>query len=396
MSVLHTALLRSPLPHPATGEARSPVSVACVQTAAGWRTLATRWEALHARAAVASVFTSYPWLQPWWRAFGGGHRALRVLVAHRGGKAVGILPLYLERMRIAGIQARVLRLLGSGGETHPDDLGPLLAPGHEACAARALADAALAIEEADALDLEDMDPRTPFAEALHAACREAGLACERGRSQLIRYVALPQSWDAYLASLTRQRRARLRKLPQKLEAEQSARFFTWDERSSLDEALAQIARLHRKRWDATAPGASRSFATPQYIEFHREAMKACAARGWVRMYCLELGGELAAMTYCYRFRGAIYVMQAGFDPDRAQLSPGIALLGYSLRQAIEEGNTAFDFLRGEHRYKREYATGERETVYARAFRRTLGGLAYQAKRVLIPALKAHLRGPMPD
>jgi CelD/BcsL family acetyltransferase involved in cellulose biosynthesis len=68
------------------------------------------------------------------------------------------------------------------------------------------------------------------------------------------------------------------------------------------------------------------------------------------------------------------------------------LLGYALEHAIGEGNEVFDFLRGEHRYKDELATGRRETVFVQVFRRTPAALLYRARHVQLPALKARLAG----
>jgi CelD/BcsL family acetyltransferase involved in cellulose biosynthesis len=85
-------------------------------------------------------------------------------------------------------------------------------------------------------------------------------------------------------------------------------------------------------------------------------------------------------------------MQAGFDPSLGRFGVGNVLLGYALEHAVGEGNDAWDFLRGEHRYKEELATAHRETVCLRAFASTPGGLAYRARRIWLPRLKARLLG----
>ena len=148
------------------------------------------------------------------------------------------------------------------------------------------------------------------------------------------------------------------------------------------------------RWSAA--GGSDSFGTPEYVEFHRRIINSCFARGWLRLYCLELDGEIAAITYCYRFRNRVYLMQAGFDPARAACNPGKVLLGYALEHAIGEGNEVFDFLRGEHRYKDQLASGHRRTACIRVFRASPAALAYRLRRIWLPLLKARLeRRPAP-
>ena len=119
-------------------------------------------------------------------------------------------------------------------------------------------------------------------------------------------------------------------------------------------------------------------------------MKSAFGRGWLRLYCLELDGEIAAITYCYRFRNRIYLMQAGFDPALAKSNPGKVLLGHALEHAIGEGNAVFDFLKGEHRYKDQLATGYRNSRGVRVFRNTPGGIAYRLRRIWLPQWKARL------
>ena len=74
----------------------------------------------------------------------------------------------------------------------------------------------------------------------------------------------------------------------------------------------------------------------------------------------------------------------------------VMLLGHALEHAIGEGNEAFDYLRGEHRYKDEVATGHRDTHCVRVFRSTPAALAYRLRRIWLPLLKAKLlRRPDP-
>ena len=88
-------------------------------------------------------------------------------------------------------------------------------------------------------------------------------------------------------------------------------------------------------------------------------------------------------------------MQAGFDPAKAKSNPGRVLLGYALEHAIGEGNEVFDFLKGEHRYKDQLATGNRNTLGVRVFRNTLGALAYRLRKIWLPQWKARFYGRPP-
>lgn len=355
--------------------------------------LAPEWNRVHAKAAAASVFNSWLFQYQWWQVYGAG-QPLRILVALERGETVGILALYIQKVVMLGVPVRVLRFVGSGGDTHPDDLGPVLAAGLEQAVAPKLARAALRLSDFDVAVLSDIDPQSGFASHLEAAAGDADRPYMSEESERIAYIELPGSWTQFMQSLSSDRRTRMKKARRKAQAAHDLRFYVWNDAAGLDRAIDRLVELHRSRW--AEAGGSDSFATAQYIEFHRQTMKSAFARGWLRLYCLELDGEIAAITYCYRFRNRVFLMQAGFDPTLAGSNPGKVLLGYALEHAIGEGNEIFDFLKGEHRYKDQLATGHRATRGVRVFRNTPGGIAYRLRRIWLPQWKARLyRRPPP-
>ena len=361
--------------------ARGGVHVSCLDSEAAFAELGMEWNRLHARAPGATIFNSWLWQYQWWRVYGGG-RPLRVLVARSAGDVTGILALYLGEETALGRPVRALRLVGTGGDTHPDDLGPVIDADDERETARALARAAVELPDGDLLLVSDLDPQAIFTEELELAARLAGRPLSRGRTERIAYIQLPGSWEQYLASLSANRRAEIRRARRRLAAHHAARFRVWDDGARLDAATRLLADLHRRRW--ASAGGSEAFASPQYLAFHGAIIRSSFARGWLRLYCLEIEGEMAAMLYCYRFRNRVFLMQGGFDPAWSAWKPGTVLLSYAIEQAIEEGNDVFDFLRGEHRYKDRLATGSRETVYVTALRRSLLCLAFALRPSYVP------------
>ena len=357
-----------------------------VRTAAELAALGPQWERLHAVAGAASIFNSWTWQSSWWRLY-GRERPLSVLVASRRDTVVGILPLFIDTVAQFGLPVRMLRLVGDGGDTHPDDLGALLAPGEETEVGAALARAMLRLPGFDVAQLNELNPESDFPAAVVTAADAAKLQHILQPSVRIAYVRLARDWPTFLSRLSGNRRSQLRRKRAKIAATFPTRFFVWDDATRLHEALARLAQLHRKRWG----DASDSFASAQYLALHFAAMRAALARRELRLYCLELAGELAAMLYAYRLHNRIYVVQAGFDPAYARWSPGYVLLDHALEDAIREGNEIFDFLRGEHEYKERIATGRRETLQVSVFRPTVGAAAYRARNVYAKRAKAKLR-----
>lgn len=346
------------------------------------------WERLQASATDTSVFMSFSWQALWWRTYGAG-RSLKLFVAVADGAVVGVLPLYLETVALLRFPVRQLRLLGTGGDTSPDDLGPVFARGREVEVARALAEAVIALRGWDVILFTDLLADGPFPKTMEAALRAHRIEHRSGRSERIVYMDLPATWDAYLGSLSRDRRYRVRKLRKDLNAAAPARFYRFDDPATLDEGVDRLVALHRRRWQQA--GEEHAFSSDAYVAFHRAVMHACLQRGQLRLYALDLDGKTVAMYYFYRFRDRVYLMQGGFDPDRAALKPGHVLLGYIIEQAIGEGFKVLDFLAGEHRYKDELATGERQTVFITATGAGPGAWVFRLLRHVLPALKGYVK-----
>ena len=355
--------------------------------------LAADWNRLHEVAAAASAFNAWPWLYEWWRVYGSARR-LHILIARREGALCGVLPLYVETQSALGVPVRVARLLGSGGDTYPDDLGPIFSPECEHEASEALAGAALDSGEWDALSIEDLDSRQPFGRWFELAAAKRGLQPERSAAQRIVYIDLPQTWEGYLASISRNRRSKVRSQRKKIHQEVPTRFHVWSDVSSIDAAFDAFTALHHKRWRAIGQE-SGSFRTAEYIGFHRAIVRSALLRGALRLYVLEVSGQPAAMLYALRFREGIYVVQAAFDPDLSRLRPGLVLFGHAIEHAIEEGNRVFDFLRGQHSYKEHLGGGERETETVTVAYTTSAGRVWSLHRRLrlqvLPALKERIR-----
>jgi len=345
-----------------------------------------RWCALHERALHASIFNGWTWQHAWWRHYGDGHR-LCILEAVIDGETVGILPLWIERQRrFKWLPVRFMRPVGTGGNTAPDDLEPLLHPLHSAAASQALAAAVLdRCKHWDVLSVSDLRGDSPISCALLDAARAHGLEGIVRTSARISFARLPDTWESYLSGLSADRRYAIRSGRRKFEATAGARLFTWNDVALLDQAVDRLAHLHRLRWSDS--GASRSFAEGAYVEFHRELIHSFTKSDQVRLYAMEVQGEVIAMYYCYRFRGAVYYFQGGFDPAFEKLRPGVVLMGYAIQRAIEDGDRIFDMLRGEYDFKKQWARELRETATTEIARRTLGGVAHVLSTRRLPALK---------
>ena len=343
--------------------------------------LADAWTRLEARCPTASIFVSFDWQRLWWRHY-GGDKALKIVVALEAGVAVGILPLHVQRGRFMGFYpVRRLRIVGTGGDTSPDYLDPLVDPDLGDPVAVALADyVATQLDGWDVLQFSDLDPSGTFTKTIHRLCSQRGCLVRVSHAGRNPFGHLPDRWDAYLASLSAHRRQALRQSRRKFEKLEGARFRLCTDRAELDSMFARLADLHRSRWQSRA--ARHSFSSAEYLAFHGELVHALNARGRLRLYVLELRAQAVAILYCFRFGGSLFYFQGGFEPDLASLSLGQVLIAYAIESAIREGCKVFDMLKGDYGHKRHFFKDTRVSVDIDAFRAGLPTWGYRLKKAM--------------
>ncbi len=297
------------------------------------------WNSLLDRSAAPSAFLTWTWQTEWARAF-APHHALQIL-AVRGddGSLAGLLPLYEdgpERLRVLG------------GVDVSDYLDLIAPAGTEEDVWHALLQHR-AVQRVE-WDLHAVRAASPTAEILPRIAPSWGLRAVAEIEERCPVLALPATWDGYLATLSGKDRHELKRKARKLERELAAvsvRSHAGAE--GWDEALGQFLTLHR----LSKVGKAR-FMDERMEQFFRAALAAFAERDAVRLWFLDTASGPIAAFVTIEWDGTVGLYNSGFAPDRAALSPGVVLLAQLIRDAIGRGREKFDFLRGEERYKYEF------------------------------------------
>ncbi len=334
------------------------------------------WEALRA-ASGAGIFLSWEWMATWWDHYRAGRELWLLAIRELAGGLVGLAPFMRGVRRYRGIPWRAVELVGAGGEVSPEHLD-LLARPDRAAAVGAAVWAHLGARPAwDVLVLDSLAAEPGAACALAEAAGRDGLAWERAPRSACPFVALPATWEAYLAGrgaatrydVGRKARALSRRYDVKLERADDVR--------DLDAAMEALFDLHAARWRSR--GDSGSFERdPRNRPFHRAMAAAACRRGWLRLYFLMVDGRRAAGFLGYEVGGRLSYYQLGWDPAWGRWSVGTVLLAEVLRDAIARGVTEFDFLRADERYKTRLADGARQTGTLRVWAPTPRGYLHRA------------------
>lgn len=369
-----------------------PVTVFATEIVREFDSLRDEWRALNARAAAGCMFLSPDWLEPWWAQFGAG-RELQIIALRENHRLIGLMPLFAEQTRLAGVPVRRVAFLGDG-ETGCDYLDVLAEPGREAEVLRECL-RALCDLPWDLCDLDGVLRESKT--ALHLAQRFLPNRVTDGvrRDARLRYVCpfipLQGSWAQYLEGLGRRENLKRReKWIFRMPGVSVTCARTTEEAAR---AVEDFLALHRARWEVE--GGSDGLTDARHEAFHRDAARRLAEQGALRMYTLYAARRPVASVYGVVHGRKFNYYQSGYDPHWAARSVGLVLLARTVAAAFDEGFSEFDFLRGNEGYKGEWARGERWTVQLRLWRGVRGRAARAALGASVfarEAVKAALPG----
>lgn len=290
------------------------------------------WRDLAIDAPGATPFQTFEWQSTWWKHY-GGFREPQFFTLYEGDDLVGLMPFVRSRG-----PWRALRPMGIGPS---DYLQPLARPGYEQVMAEKLVQALESTKSFDLIDLHQIRETQWLARSMSS---------EPGTQATCLVLDLPSTYDAYLATLGKSLRYDVRKLDKTMFISGRARVESIGP-EDVERGLDVLFDLHKKRWkERHLPGAFLG----KGIAFHREWAAKAAREGWLWLSVLHVDDEPIGAIYAMAFGPTAYYYQAGFDPEKGAVSPGTLLVAASIRRAIEEGKTSFDFMRGDEGYKRRW------------------------------------------
>jgi len=297
------------------------------------------WDRLVHASRLRSPFTSWTWQSEWLRAFAPDRRLEIHHVEDGAGRTVALLPL---------VETAPGVLTAVGGADVSDYLDLIAVEGREEEAWTALLESRAAAPVA--WELHAVPDRSPTVTTLPRLARRCGLEASVVVEERCPVLALPPTWDEYLAGLSGKHRHELGRKMRRLEREApDARPSQAARPEDVRARLGDFLELHRR----SRTGKAR-FMDARMEGFFRATVTALAEEGGARLWFLETGSGPIASFITLEWNGIVGLYNSGFRPDQAALSPGVVLLGHLIRDAIERGKSRFDFLRGEERYKQEF------------------------------------------
>ena len=313
--------------------------------------LASHWNGLLARAPMDRIFYTWEWQKTWWAAYQPGE--LLVLVCRDGDSLTGIAPLFVTESDMG----RSVQIIGCVDVT--DYLDLIVDQAHLPGVYAAFADYFAARRaDYDVLDLCNIPDDSPTKDILPSLLAERGFDTVVEQQEVCPVIELPINWGGYLSSLDKKQRHEVRRKIRRAQGDDRAiDWYIVNGQHNLQEEIAQFVRLMA----ASDPDKERFLQDERNLRFFQAIVPMLQERGWLQMNFLTVDEARAASYINFVYGNRVMVYNSGLDhQDYGDLSPGIVLLAYNIRYAIEQGYQFYDFLRGDEAYK--YRMGGRDTA----------------------------------
>ncbi len=296
------------------------------------------WLGLLAECPVNTIFLMPQWQEIWWDAFHREPENEREMAGFYLRQPAGVTA-------IASLSRhdRALSFVGNSETFDYNDF--MISPGCEADFFAALM-GWLEQENWETLELPSLIETSPTLEHLPDLAQEQGYLVEISPEDVTPGLALPATWEEYLAGLSKKNRHELRRKLRRLEAVENWRWYSVREPDEVAARLDDFLALMRQSDPEKA-----AYMTPEREAFFRRVAQRTAQLDLLRLFFLEIDGQDVAASLCFDYNGTRFLYNSGYNPDYGYYSVGLLLNALCLREAIELGQDYFDFLRGPEPYK---------------------------------------------
>ncbi len=303
------------------------------------------WESVLRDSPENTLFLTSQWQKVWWDTFGDGHTMCGFT--------------YPESNEISAIASLAksgdtVSFIGSEDTFDYNDF--LIRPGNEVGFYQALLDC-MEEQKFGMLRLVSLRETSPTLQILPDLARKHGYTVEVKEEDVTSGIGLPSTWDEYLSLLNKKDRHELRRKIRRMDSQTDWKWYSLTEPTEVNERLGEFIKLMRQsRADKD------EFMTPERERFFYNITQRMSELGLLQLYFLHMDGVTVATSLCFDYGGSRLLYNSGYDPEYAYYSVGLLLNAMCLKDAIEQGLTYFDFLRGPEPYK-AHLGGQQRNLY---------------------------------
>jgi CelD/BcsL family acetyltransferase involved in cellulose biosynthesis len=287
-----------------------------------------------------TVFSTWEWLSIGWKYFGADKRLL-TLLAVENGEIMGIAPLMYSVETMFGLRRGKIEFMGTGFSDYNDFI---IIAGNESQCISSFINYLQNLSEkwacVDLIDIPNKSKSLPYLKQFSHRLRSFH-RCS--------YLPLPRSYECLIIELSGNMRRNLRKGLERASNDFKIEFDDCSDATTLSEKMNIFFNLHQRRWRAM--GSAGAFAEQAGRSFNIEIANVFSQKNWLSLHIVYFSGTPVSAFYGFNFQKRMYSYLTGFDTKYSNYSVGNLLLSHVMAKSIQEGITAFDFLRGEENYK---------------------------------------------
>lgn len=325
--------------------------------------LRSEWQGLLEKSRSDCIFLTWEWLFTWWKWYGHNGKLLILLLRDEAGILRGLAPLMI---RSAYGAFRKVLLVGSESKVCSEFLDIIAEKGWERDVASTVVRYLLKSRSHwDVCFLSSIRDDSPFLTALQLLPEARRFRAIRKTGYEAPYIALPSSWDKFLASLGSKTRLNVRVKRRKLEKAFHVEFVPWSELFDRRQAIEVMRTLQKK--SISRKGIPGVFEDEKFSGFHSDIVDILHEKGWLSVVFLLCDGRPVAFWYAYLYGGTCYAYQTGFDLDYSSYSVGGVVHTFVLEDSIGRGIHTFEYLRGGQQYKYHFTTTGRQMLEVSLF-----------------------------
>jgi CelD/BcsL family acetyltransferase involved in cellulose biosynthesis len=329
--------------HASEGLLQDGLNTRCYQTWPDNGGLVEEWDKLVRGASGATAFHTPAWQWGIGRAFERVGR-WRLIAVSLGQRLLCALPLTLTR---GGV-------LETPGEMISDYLDPLVSGVGHATAWRSILEMVKQQGNGEAREivLHNVRHDAPCIQSLREVSADCGFQLTEENASAASRIALPASFDDFLAALSGHDRKELRRKMRHAH-EAGARLEIHNDEAQVHADLDRIFSQMRE-----VGGVKGIKAQWMYRPLFKRTAPLLLRGRHICTYNLLLGDVPAAGLICFPSSDGPMMWAGGWNREMRQHSPGIVLFGMAIRDSIERGHKHFDLLRGQCRYKNELGAAD--------------------------------------
>ena len=303
------------------------------------------WEDLLQASPVNSIYLTPQWQQVWWDYYGIDRELAGFYVDESG-----------LLMAVASLSKQGDEVTFTGGPETFDYNDFLVRPGFESTFFPTLLKQ-LSSGGVKSVTLCSLQEDSPTLKYLPDVAETYGFVVNVIEEDVSPGLSLPETWDAYLAQLSKKDRHELRRKFRRLEALDNWKWYYLESPVDIEDRFDDFLRLMRM----SAPEKD-EYMTDERERFFRSMAVKMALLGLVKLFFLEINGVSVAASLCFDYGLSRLLYNSGYDPEMSFYSVGLLMNAICLKDAIEQGEVYFDFLRGSEPYK-YHLGGKNHTLY---------------------------------